>query len=515
MDESVGRPLPRGLWRWLAPSFLAIAFCLMPVAALLRPEMPVSDPGVGWHLVTGRLVLERGGPVATDDFSFTQGGKRFIGGAWLFQAAAAWLEGLGGLPLVTAVCALVYGLASVAIYRRMLAEGVPAPVALACTFLASWVLMGHLLDRPHIVTYVLFACLLSSLWAYRRGGVGWVGLFVHVPLMVVWCNCHRGFVIGLLLAGIFAGAAAVEWLADRTRGARAALALAGLFVAMCASSLVNPWGWGLHASTAEYLGMESIRFWHEYRSPDFLGGGSSVLAFELMVLSLVAAWATSRARPDWLEVALVLFFLHWGLQSLRHTNLFAIVAAPPIARGLWSLCERAPSLANRLSEIGRQQAALAGGWLQVCLLSLAYLALALRGDGLFRKDFDGIWLSRGAAEHIARDVARFSRPFNTDNLGGSLIYRFWPRLRVFVDDRSEVYGDRFILDEYFAVRNAATNWQEVLDRHAVDSAIVDAGSAQDALLDVAPGWAESYRDEKNVIFVRGAAVFPPARDSRQ
>jgi hypothetical protein len=83
-----------------------------------------------------------------------------------------------------------------------------------------------------------------------------------------------------------------------------------------------------------------------------------------------------------------------------------------------------------------------------------------------------------------------------------------------VDDRSEVYGDRFILDEYFAVRNAATNWQEVLDRHAVDSAIVDAGSAQDALLDVAPGWAESYRDEKNVIFVRGAPGPPPAGDSR-
>lgn len=502
MNGTPSRPQPQGMRRWLAPSFLAFVFCLMPAAALIRPEMPVSDPGTGWHLVTGRLVLETGRPVGVDEFSFTQAGKPFIGGAWLFQAAVAWLEGAGGLPLVTAACVLFYGLVPVVLYRRMTAEGVPAPVSMACAFLATWVLMGHMLDRPHIVTYGLFACLLSTLWAFRRGVVGARALFIHVPLMVIWCNCHRGFVIGLLLVAMFAGAACAETLVGRRAGWERPLALVGLFAALCASSLINPWGWGLHASTLEYLGMESIRYWHEYRSPDFLGGGSAVLGFELMVLGVVVALAAGRARPDWLEILLVLLFLHWGLQSLRHTNLFAIVAAPVIARGLWGLCEGLPPLARRLSEIGRQQAALAGAWLQMGILAAIYILLALRCDGFFRRDFDGIWLSRGAAEHIGADPGRFSRPFNTDNLGGSLIYRFWPRLRVFVDDRSELYGDRFILGDYFAVRNAQTNWQEVLDRHGVDSAIVDSGSAQHALFGVAGGWRQCYGDEKNAIFVR-------------
>jgi hypothetical protein len=320
--------------------------------------------------------------------------------------------------------------------------------------------------------------------------------------MIVWCNCHRGFAIGLLLVAIFAAASFVDRVVGRTVGWGPTRTLVGLFVAMAGASVINPWGWGLHASTAEYLGMESIRYWNEYRSPDFLSGGSAVVAFEIMILALVAALAFGRARFDWLEVLLMVLFLHWGLQSLRHTNLFAIVAAPPIARGIWSLCERAPALARRLAEMGRQQAASAGGWFQVGCVSAAFLCLALRWDGFFRRDFDGIWLSRGANEYIEAHLGSLGRPFNTDDLGGSLIYRFWPRLRVFVDDRNELYGDRFILDEYFAVRDIRPNWREVLDRFGVDSAIVGSGSPQDTLLAVAAGWRECYRDVKNVIFLR-------------
>lgn len=464
--------------------------------------MPVSDPGIGWHLVTGRIVLETGRPVTMDDFSFTKVDQEFVGGAWLFQALIAGLEKLGGLPLITAICAILYGIVPVLLYRRMMAEGVPAPVGLACAFLACWILLGHMLDRPHIVTYLCFAWLLSSLWAFRQGKVGARILFIHVPLMVVWCNCHRAFVIGLLMVAIFAGAALVDRIVGKTGAGGKFWALSGLFIAMAVASLANPWGWGLHIATAKYLGMESIRSWHEYRSPDFMNGGSAVAAFELMILFLFLAMAVARPRADWLEIALVIVFLHWGLQSLRHMNLFAIVAAPLVARCSWDLCQRIPALAKKLSDIGRQQAALAGGWLQMGGFAGAFILLALKSDGPFRKDFDGIWLSRGAADYIDAHIAEFSRPFNTDNLGGSLIYRFWPRLRVFVDDRNEVYGDRFILDEYFAVLNGRKDWSEVLDRHGVNSAIVDAGAIQDVLLGSSPGWRERYRDSKNAIFVR-------------
>ncbi|HPA19884.1 MAG TPA: hypothetical protein PLU30_19195 [Verrucomicrobiae bacterium] len=504
MPETSGQSLCCWVNRWLAPSFMALVFCLNPAAVLLNPEMPLKDPGTGWHLVTGRLVLETGRPMTEDVFSFTQAGKGFVGGAWLFQAAAAWCERLGGLPLVTAVCALLYAWVPVLLYRRMLAERVPAPVALVFCGLAFGVLMVHSLDRPHIVTYLLFAWLLSTLWAFRRGDIGARAVFIHVPLMIVWCNCHRGFAVGLLLVAIFAAASFADRVVGRrTTGWGPTRTLVGLFVAMAGASVINPWGWGLHASTAEYLGMESIRYWNEYRSPDFLSGGSAVVAFEVMILTLVVALAFARARLDWLEVLLVVLFLHWGLQSLRHTNLFAIIAAPPIARGIWSLCGEFPALARRLADMGRQQAALAGGWLQIGCASATLLVLALRCDGLFRRDFDGIWLSRGAVDYIEAHMGNFARPFNTDDLGGSLIYRFWPRLRVFVDDRNEVYGDRFILDEYFAVREIRPNWREVLDRHGVDSAIVDSGSVQDTLLGSAAGWRECYRDGRNVIFAHG------------
>lgn len=504
MSESQDESSPRGLARWLAPSFLALVFCLNPAAILLNPDMPLRDPGIGWHLITGRLILESGAPVMQDVFSFTQPGKAFVGGAWLFQATAAWLEKMGGLPLLTVACGLWYALVPVILYRRMLAERVPAPIALGLGGLAFGVLMVHSLNRPHIVSYVLFAALLSSLAALRRGAPCRWHIFVHVPLMVIWCNCHRGFVIGLLLAGVFAAAAIGERLVGQSNDGSRARIFAALLVGMALASLVNPWGWGLHFSTAEYLKMESIRYWNEYRSPDFLGGGSAVVAFELMIFATIAAMAWRARRFDWLEILLVLLFLHWGLQSFRHANLFAIVAAPPIARGFWDLCQRLPGLARRCTEMDRMQSLLFGGWPQIIFISAALAALAFKGENLFRRDLDGLWLSRGAAEYIGKNLGRCARPFNTDELGGSLIYRFWPRLRVFVDDRNELYGDEFILGDYFEVRDGRKNWRKVLDRFGVDSAVVNSGSAQDSLFASSAEWSEGYRDNQNVVFFRSA-----------
>ena len=186
-------------------------------------------------------------------------------------------------------------------------------------------------------------------------------------------------------------------------------------------------------------------------------------------------------------------------------NLFAIVAAPLLARELSvMLATRWPSFAARWRVIAGEQAELRSPRLYLPALAALFIALAVTGRTGFPRSLDDLQLTRGAAAFIGAHVERFARPFNTDNLGGSLIHRFWPAVHVFVDDRIYVYGDAFVADEYLPLLAGARSWRDTLDRHAIDSAIVTAGSPIATLLDESSDWERVYVDEHNALFWRKA-----------
>src|SRR5205823_8717554 len=117
--EGIARPRLSAARRWLAPPFTALVFLVPCIVAVCRPEVPLQDPGTGWHLTSGRYILETGTIPGQDLFSFTAAGHEWISYCWLFEVFAAFLVKLGGLPLYTTVCMLAYGLVPVLVFRRM------------------------------------------------------------------------------------------------------------------------------------------------------------------------------------------------------------------------------------------------------------------------------------------------------------------------------------------------------------------------------------------------------------
>jgi hypothetical protein len=494
---------------WLALPFTALVFLIHPIVALSRPVSVFQDPGIGWHLVTGRWILETRALPREDFFSFTALGRPWITYSWLFEAGGAALEHVGGLPLFAAACVLVYALIPVLVFRRCLRLGAGLFPALFATVLAYMILASHALARPHIFTYLFFALTLERLSDVQEGRAG-VASLAWLPLIaVVWCNVHSGFPAGLTIVGIFAAVAGVRGVVrrdpDEGRRARAfALALAAMLLA----TFVNPNGWWLHAEIVRHLGMATTRYFSEFQSPDFHPSDVSIFAFELTILLVVGIVGLVGRRLPWVEVVLLVFFLHEGLESVRHMNLFAIVAAPIIAREVSRpLARRFPRLDARSREIVAEQAALRAPLVYFPALSAVFLLLALVRALPFPSTLIGIQLTRGAADFIAERQGDFRRAFNTDDLGGSLIYRFWPDLRVFVDDRIGIYGDDFIMNEYFKVLYAKPGWRDVLDRYHLTAAVVSKETVTTELLRASPSWKVAYEDDKNVIFLRGEA--PP------
>jgi hypothetical protein len=513
---TAGRPGPSPLRRWLAPPFTAFIFVIHPLVALSRPGGLLQDPGTGWHLVMGRWILEFGTVPTRDMFSWTAAGHPWIDQSWLFDAAAALLVKLGGLPLFAIVCVLVYAFLPVLIFRRALRMGAGLAPAFALAVLAYLVLLSHAIARPHIVTYVFFALVLERLDDVQTGCLPARALWWLPLLALVWANVHGGFLIGFVLVGVFAGVAALRAVLFRNGEEwRRALVFATVLAAMALATLVNPNGPRLHAAVRDYLSLRSIRYFNEFQSPNFLAGSVSVLAFEALVLLLVLLLGLRGRRLPWVEMALLVFFLHEALHSARHMNLFAIVAAPIIAReatpwldGLW------PAFQERLRAIAREQAALRSALAYFPVLCALFVALSLAGVPPLSRTLDDLQLSRGAAEFIATHQGRFDRLFNTDALGGSLIHRFWPGLRVFVDDRNAVYGDDFMLHRYYRVLWGQRGWQKVLDRYGVTAAVVDLGTQCAALLRASPEWELVYEDRMNGVFFRREASGGPAKGGR-
>src|SRR5262249_32524664 len=237
-----------------------------------------------------------------------------------------------------------------------------------------------------------------------------------------------GFMAGLLLIAVYAGAAALNAFASKDSAARRrAIAFGVVLFATAAATLVNPNGARLHADIIHHLGMKTTASFQEFHSPDFQSPSYPIFFFEVLALGAFVAAALSSRRLALVEVVLLVVFLHEALHSVRHMNLFAIVAAPIIARELTAPLERRrPAFHARWRDLVAEQAALKAPFLYLPALSVLLVVLSVRGALGFPTTFDGIRLSRGAIDFIAAHRDRFARPFNTDNLGGPLIYRFWP-----------------------------------------------------------------------------------------
>ena len=120
---------------------------------------------------------------------------------WLFELLLGSLFQTGGLWLVGLVAALF----SAVVYfwilpQQMLKEHVRLPVVGALLILVMspvwfWA-------RPQLVSFVLIPVFINLLESFRTGGYC-RKLWLLPLLMVLWCNAHSFWFIGLLVVGAY------------------------------------------------------------------------------------------------------------------------------------------------------------------------------------------------------------------------------------------------------------------------------------------------------------------------
>jgi hypothetical protein len=115
----------------------------------------------------------------------------------------------------------------------------------------------------------------------------------------------------------------------------------------------------------------------------------------------------------------------------------------------------------------------------------------------FRSEYDPKSYPAGAIEVLRRDPS--ARVFTHDEWGDYLIWRLYPAGKVFVDGRSDFYGDDFE-NKYIDVLNVKHDWQQILDGFGVDTILLPPSAPLSGVLKENSRWRVVYDDGVALIF---------------
>jgi hypothetical protein len=368
-----------------------------------------------------------------------------------------------------------------------------------------------------------------------------------VPLYILWTNLHGGVLGGTMSLGLAVGGWGLIFLASGGWKASAAacpvadvpgapihdrptaFALIAIVIACLLTPLVNPHG------------LEMLRIWQRLLASKVLPQiipehmpldptkpfGIMVVALGAFYITLLIGTLPRRPRVSWM---IPLVWLALSFKSIRQAPLFAIVAGVAIA-DMWRFTywhrylvkNGDGSLAWNPEDDPDRVAKLRGGTLWWVIpavlvavsfgLQTAQIRVPVIGAGWVRFDPDFVPADlTPAVQEYAASVPPGTPIFNDVNLGGYLIYHA-PSLKIFGDDRCELYGDDWLLNYVKTLESPPEElgivfeqWQQ---RYGFERAILFSAPKDQAkpkleqyLLAHPERWRETARGKRAVMFER-------------
>lgn len=427
-----------------------------------------QDSDTFWHTVVGQKILDDGF-FDTDPFSFTRAGEKWIPHQWLGEVLFALVHSIGGLDtLLLFAATLLAGLFTWLGVRLMRCGLHPALTALLVG-LAMAASAGHFHIRPHLATMIGFAMTMAFLCDFEARRISLGRLAWLIPVYLVWSNLHGGMLGGLATFALAIFGWSVTWKIGWNSPVvsyRQVGTLGLIWLGCAVTAFVNPYGARLPEAWLSIYQMQALpKLIKEHsalhlQEPNawmvlLLGG----LYVSLLATSLPrgASGSDVRFQMVWL-LPLVWFAL--SCDRVRHAPLFAIAALIALA-DFFPRTRLAQNWQRRGSDLFVQpghsgglsyKRKFAGLVLPLIAVGVAlglqatHVTVAVIGHDWARLD-PQVWPMELMDELKAHEHDRPGGPhiFNEYSYGGFLIYHA-PGYRIFVDGRSELYGDAWLAE---------------------------------------------------------------------
>jgi len=500
--------------RWQVLAVVAVLVALVAVTKVTSYDTWV-------HLSLGRWMSEHGTVVRANLLSHTMPERPVVDHQWLFQCGLYQLWRLVGIPGLVVAKALVVGAAFAVVAATALRKGATPTAAVAVALLAAYAARSRFTLRPQVVSFLLLAVYLHTLERWRQTGRWW-RLFVLLPVQVLWANVHGSAVVGVALPFAYGLAEAL----------RAALAATGLKVQpgprkgaeavapLCLSALLfmfSVWTpYGRDVLFEPFLltraqVVSGLRPFLLDRSPlpwsELLGGHAF---FAVLVLFGLATLVGTLIRKDVTEAGLFAGLLVLAFHSQRFVGLFAIGAAPIVAR---NVSDAATAWLKRPRTAVRGGRRAVAQRVVVALVVLALMELGWRG--LRGEQPTGWQPPRGylPEQEVAwvQAHAPAGNLFNEWEHGGFIAWR--TGRPVFLDSRGLLAYDPELVRAYVASWTSGEILAELTERYELRVALV-AREPLVAQFRASGRWTEVHRGPVCSVFVVTGGESGAARRAR-
>ncbi len=445
----------------------------------------LRDPGTFSHTAFGEHMLSSGNLIRTDYCSFTANGEPWIAQQWLGECAMGVIHrfaGFDGLLVITvALIAFLYAWVS----RRLMHSGLHFLLAMLIVALALAASSHSFHIRPHMLSILFLGFTFALLCDFEAGRSGLFTLFWLVPLCALWTNIHGGVLGGLgTIVITISGWAFLRLIKQispiRTYGQMIALCvLSGVCIL---SVLINPYGLDMPRAWLSIMQSPVIPKIIQEHGSIWKTGSWMILPFGLFYIVSLIGTLPKRPRITWL-IPLIWFAL--SCTRVRHAPLFAVTAAiamadifPHIRWAKW-LSQKGSAIC-RIGPFGpsnRKRSALP--WLMplaVVVVMIAYRTTSptnpLAGSGWAKLDPQHWPIELMPALQDYEKSHPVGTPIFNDMLFGGFLIYFAPDLRVFIDDRCELYGDDRLIAYVHAQPSRFEDW---VKRYGFDMALVKSG----------------------------------------
>jgi hypothetical protein len=231
------------LAQFLLPSISEMVFLgVFLFLALQHGQSLLRDGDTGYHIRTGEFIVQNWTIPERDIFSFRSPPVPWVAHEWLSEIIMAIVHRVSGLTGVVIFFSFIIATTYFLLFRMLRQESRDLLLGALIACFAAVSSTPHWLARPHI-----FSLALTVIWyhllndfQYRQKN----RLFLLPLLTLLWVNLHGGYIVGILLLGIYVFGNLVSWINHRETNAEHFLqnskSLLLIMIVCILVSMINP-----------------------------------------------------------------------------------------------------------------------------------------------------------------------------------------------------------------------------------------------------------------------------------
>ena len=504
--------------RWFLPTIGNLASISVLYVLISESRRFLVDGDTGYHIRIGDLIRQTGTIPRVDPFSFSMPGHQWFAWEWLADVIMSWIHSAFGLVGIVGASVFFLWLVFTLLYHWMRARGAGPFLSLVLTVFAAQISAVHLLARPHILSLGFLLLCSMILENYRRRRTRWIYL---LPLLIaVWANLHAAFIVVFPIMAIYVAGEILplsvreDWHSQARRSILKNYLMVGILSA--AASLLTPYGWKLYQHIWRFLNDPALLSQIiEYQSPDFHSRIGKLV--EIVLFLSMAAFVQAIRKGRWGDIGLLILWIHLIIQSARNIPLAAIIMFPIIAEHWSALLHDAGNVLSRRQDARIRMLLPVGDLLKgiadtdrrlkgffayaAAAIFLCFTVFGPWSDKLLNPHFEPHRHPERAVDFIA-SMQMQGNLYAPDEIGDYVIYKLYPKTKVFIDGRVDFYNTGAVWNDYIKLKILDPSWAEVLDKYKIQRMLLYENDPLGMIAVMSGDWKIVRKDKYSQVLVR-------------